>query len=312
MDKSNVLFSIVVPVYNGGDKVLVALNSIKNQIFKNYEISVVNDGSEDNSHKVILDFIENNPSININYYGYKNNQGISKTRNKGIEISNGEYISFLDHDDEWMEEKLECLDKELKKFPYELIWHKSLLKTDKYKYKKRLTNIKKMKSPFFEDLLFRGNLISTSTLTVKKDILVRAGLYDEKLKNGEEDYDLVLRLAKIIKNIKFLKKYLSYYSFFDTGVTSKLNNHAEATIKLLNTYFDELEKTRRYPINYLKRKRNNRISMEYFHLSRIHAIRGNNLNAIDNVNLALRLNKLSFKYNLFKKYLHIMSFLEKK
>lgn len=88
--------SIIVPVYNGEKYIERCFNSIKNQTFKELEIIFVNDGSDDNS-KYILDKIK---AVNSNVIVYhQENNGPGAARNKGIELANGEFITFIDIDD---------------------------------------------------------------------------------------------------------------------------------------------------------------------------------------------------------------------
>lgn len=89
--------SVLVPVYNTEKTLKKCIDSILNQsIISDIEIVIVNDGSTDNSENLINDYLRNYK--NIVYFKQKN-QGLGATRNKGIELSSGEYIAFLDSDD---------------------------------------------------------------------------------------------------------------------------------------------------------------------------------------------------------------------
>ena len=106
--------SIIVPVYNTGAKLKKCLDSLVNQTVKDIEIIIINDGSTDNSEEVIKEYIKNNSkenedktesnssensnSVKIELYS-KENEGIAKTRNYGIEKANSDYILFVDSDD---------------------------------------------------------------------------------------------------------------------------------------------------------------------------------------------------------------------
>ncbi len=94
-----VKFSIVVPVYNTYDYLEKCLSSLVNQknIKEKYEIIIVNDGSPDNSEKIILAFQEQYPQL-IKYIK-KENGGVASARNEGVKYVNGEYILFVDSDD---------------------------------------------------------------------------------------------------------------------------------------------------------------------------------------------------------------------
>ena len=87
--------SIIVPVYNGEKTIKRTIDSLLNQTVE-VDIIVINDGSNDNTEKIVLDLKKDNGNI---YYYYKDNSGISDTRNLGIEKVNTEFFGFLDSDD---------------------------------------------------------------------------------------------------------------------------------------------------------------------------------------------------------------------
>lgn len=101
MENKNILFSIIVPVYNTEKYIERCLKSIEKAIDTDCEVIIVNDGSTDNSEKVIKEFIENLPEKFKNNYKYtkKANKGLADTKNVGIEMAEGKYISVVDSDD---------------------------------------------------------------------------------------------------------------------------------------------------------------------------------------------------------------------
>ena len=90
--------SIIVPVYNTSQYIEKCLNSIANQTIKDFEIIIVNDGSTDDSEKIIKQWNEKNNKINKKYLK-KENGGLSDARNYGVAYATGKYISFIDSDD---------------------------------------------------------------------------------------------------------------------------------------------------------------------------------------------------------------------
>jgi glycosyltransferase involved in cell wall biosynthesis len=92
--------SVIVPVYNTGKYVEKCLNSLTNQTIKDeLEIIIINDGSTDNSEEVIKEYIKNQKRQELIKYYAKQNEGIAKTRNFGVEKATSEYIMFVDSDD---------------------------------------------------------------------------------------------------------------------------------------------------------------------------------------------------------------------
>ena len=95
----NPLVSIVVAIYNVEAFLDVLITSLFNQTYKNLEIILVEDGSPDNSGKICDDFSKKDNRIKVIH---QNNNGVSNARNRGMEIANGKYITFVDGDD-WLE-----------------------------------------------------------------------------------------------------------------------------------------------------------------------------------------------------------------
>jgi glycosyltransferase involved in cell wall biosynthesis len=99
--------SIIIPIYNRGHLLSYALDSIRNQTFKEWEIIIVDDGSDDDSYDLIKKFAATIKQ-DISYF-YQQNQGVAIARNNGIKRIRCEYVAFLDSDDRWFEDHLEIL-----------------------------------------------------------------------------------------------------------------------------------------------------------------------------------------------------------
>ena len=88
--------SVIIPIYNASNSIKKCIESIKIQKYKNYEIILVNDGSNDNSEEICLKYQEENNNIK---YIYQKNMGVSEARNNGILNASGDLIYFIDSDD---------------------------------------------------------------------------------------------------------------------------------------------------------------------------------------------------------------------
>lgn len=104
----NEKISIIIPVYNTEKYVEKSINSILNQSYKNIELIIINDGSTDNSEKIIKRIIRDNK--NIKYKKIKNS-GVAHARNEGLRIATGRYVGFVDSDDFVSEKMYETLYK---------------------------------------------------------------------------------------------------------------------------------------------------------------------------------------------------------
>ena len=92
----NPLISVIIPVYNVEKHLEKCLDSIVNQTYKNLEIILINDGSTDGSPEICSKFAQNDERI---IFISRENKGVSASRNEGIELSSGDYFSFIDSDD---------------------------------------------------------------------------------------------------------------------------------------------------------------------------------------------------------------------
>ena len=101
--KINSKIDVVIPVYNGQDFIIQAIKSIENQTYQPNKILIVDDGSTDDTAKLILSHQSSIPIQCIQ----KENGGLSSARNKGILSSTSQYIAFLDADDVWYPNKLQ-------------------------------------------------------------------------------------------------------------------------------------------------------------------------------------------------------------
>lgn len=102
----NPLISVIVPVYKVEKYLHNCINSILNQSYSNWELILVNDGSPDTSPKICEDFAAKDSRIKV---VHKVNGGLSSARNAGLDIANGDYISFLDSDDFWHKDYLQIM-----------------------------------------------------------------------------------------------------------------------------------------------------------------------------------------------------------
>ena len=99
------LVSIITPSYNSAKFIAETIQSVQNQTYQNWEMIIVDDGSSDETEKVVLSIIQNDNRIQ--FHKLSQNSGAGIARNFGIERSAGRYIAFIDSDDIWKPQKLE-------------------------------------------------------------------------------------------------------------------------------------------------------------------------------------------------------------
>ena len=102
--------SVIIPVYNSAAYLPACLESIMNQTYKNIEILLIDDGSVDNSLQICKDFARKDSRIKV---WHQENRGVSAARNAGMEIADGKYITFVDSDDQMVENGISILVNDL-------------------------------------------------------------------------------------------------------------------------------------------------------------------------------------------------------
>ena len=114
------LISVIIPIYNTGDSAVKLLNKLTKQSYENLEIICVDDGSKDDSFDLVAEFIRQsklkNKNLNMTILRQKN-QGAAGARNLGLKKASGEYVTFIDSDDEVKKTHIEDLLKSLEKEP---------------------------------------------------------------------------------------------------------------------------------------------------------------------------------------------------
>jgi teichuronic acid biosynthesis glycosyltransferase TuaG len=191
------MISVVIPCFNRAHIIGKCLDSVLNQIFKDFELIVVDNGSTDDTNLIVQSYIDNDKRVQ--YIWQENTGSPAGSRNTGIRASKGEWIAFLDSDDLWHENKLKVVSKEIGRSCEETIaishWENHYI--DKKFHKVLKHGCYKPKN-IYKKLLFNGNCYSTSAMTVRKSALFKVGLFDDcKEFFAVEDYDLWLKLAKI-------------------------------------------------------------------------------------------------------------------
>lgn len=153
----NPLVSIIVPVFNVEKYLEECLDSILNQTYENIEVILVDDGSTDSSGKICDRYLKEDTRIKV---FHKINQGVSITRNFGVEKSNGEYITFVDSDDFLPKLSIEILVKEIEKEKADILV--CAMKRDKVKenlnYNKIIFNREEALIELFKGNLYRFSL----------------------------------------------------------------------------------------------------------------------------------------------------------
>lgn len=220
--------SIIIPVYNGANYMREAIDSALAQTYKNIEVIVINDGSKDEgkTEQIALSYGDK-----IRYFS-KENGGCASALNVGIKNMQGEYFSWLSHDDIYLPNKVEHQINILNKLSnkdiilycgYELIDKKSsslyFVRPDE-RYSKEKLDIPLL-------ALLRG-LIHGCTLLIPVKYFKEIGMFDEALKHTQ-DYDLWFKLFRIVP------------LYFDSEILIKSREHPEQSTRVVPNQLQECE-----------------------------------------------------------------------
>jgi glycosyltransferase involved in cell wall biosynthesis len=206
--------SIIMPVYNGERFIVDAIESALVQTYTNFEVIIVDDGSQDRSHDKIEPYLA---LPNIRYIRQKNG-GVAAARNAAIACASGELIGFLDQDDVWAPHKLEREVRYLAEHPAVGLVHAYQGYIDRAG--KEITNPKDWVAPLegacFAEL-FQRNRIAVLTVLLRKRCLEELGVFNENIP-GADDYELWLRLARRFE-FGFVPDVLAYYRIHQDNVS---------------------------------------------------------------------------------------------
>jgi len=226
--EQDILVSIIMPTYNRAGIISRAIKSVLAQTYEKFELIIVDDGSEDNTKDVVESFKDNR----IIYRKYDTNQGANFARNRGIEMSQGEYLAFIDSDNEWNEIYLKSRIYALQSSSKNVggVFGKArVIDTDDNEYvlsdelDDGEVNIGKNNEVLIEKMLIH-NRIDTNTIVVKRECLLEIGMFDENIKRLQ-DWECFLRVL-VDSNYKIIFSNDTLVNIYrqNDSISSKKNN----------------------------------------------------------------------------------------
>lgn len=207
--------SVIVPIYNVEEYLANCIESILNQTFKDFELILINDGSTDNSLEICYRYRDRDKRINVIN---KKNGGVSSARNIGIEISKGEYIAFVDPDDDieinMYEELMGIMENNnvdivVSGFKFINLINNTSEKFNIYNRTNRIIKRKEINNEILIDILNLDNcygygMYSCWNKIYKKELFFKYNIRFDDNKNNGEDAKLNLIMLTVINSIYFL------------------------------------------------------------------------------------------------------------
>ncbi len=209
--------SIIIPVYNAENTIKRCINSILNQKYSNYEIILINDGSEDNSEQIILEYTKTDDRIK---YFSKENSGVADTRNYGIKKASGDYIVFVDSDD-YVKDTIFTDISEYLENGIELIKWKGVLVDETGK------EISKINGPVFEEttgengfnkLYSKDTFIDALWVYAIKRSIFKENDFKFTTNTYHEDFGLLPLIIVKAKSMVSIEKYNYFYVQTKTSI----------------------------------------------------------------------------------------------
>lgn len=215
------LISVIIPSYNRRSSISVAIESVLKQSFADWELIVVDDGSEDGTGEVVENFLSD---TRIKYF-WQENKGVSAARNKGVCISSGKYLTFLDSDDKVTNDWLLDFFKAISTSENVALVQGGLIIVS-------LTPKKNISSPAKKD---KYNVPIPGTFLLKKTLFEEIGMFDERL-NYAENTELFFRVEQ--KNIKsvIIETTNLIYNDSLSGGSKNLKNMIDSTKIILEKH----------------------------------------------------------------------------
>jgi len=219
MDKK---ISVIIPTYNRYHLLACAIESVICQSYTNIELIIVDDNSTDDTEQLVKEYI--NKDSRVKYLKHDGNRGANAARNTGLKNATGEYVSFLDSDDEWEVTKLEADIKILAENKGFVICASNFCYVDLSSNKEIIRHSVVSETISRQDVL-RLNCFITNDFMALKSNLLQIGGFDENLP-ARQDWDLWIRVLEdglgIQNRLCLVKKNIFHGDQISCGIGNKL------------------------------------------------------------------------------------------
>lgn len=228
-EKKCPLVSIIIPVYNGEKYIESVKKSIDNQSFQDFEVIFVNDGSTDESYAVLKKIAaDDEKCIVID----QPNKGVSAARNRGLESARGEYVTFVDVDDQLHPLFLEIMIERIKDNTI-----LSICKSGDHVEvidKEKINILVKPQKELLENFLYGVIRTGVWGIVVEKKVLSEHNLYFEEGFKYSEDLHMVWRMLCHTKKAVIIEAPLYIYNIVENSAMTKMNDSRFDSLRLIS------------------------------------------------------------------------------
>ena len=226
--------SVIIVTYNRAELLGAAIMSVVNQTFEDFELVIVDDASRDGTSSVVKNFHDQR----IKYICHAVNKGEAGARNTGVMNASGEYIAFLDDDDEWLPEKLALQVDLLERSSAQV----GIIYTGRYTIdgasEKEIGVMIPTKKGDLSQEIRRRNFITLSSVLLRRQCFDAVGLFDENIIFGP-DYDMWIRIAPMY-HFDYIAMPLVKYLVHPNSLSANYDRRAkgiETTLKKHEDFF---------------------------------------------------------------------------
>ncbi|WP_299550030.1 glycosyltransferase family 2 protein [Seonamhaeicola sp.] len=238
----NPLISIIIPTYNRASFIGKTLDSILAQTYKNWECIIVDDGSTDNTAKVVATYCDKDDRFQYHSRPDNRTKGANACRNYGFELSKGDYINWFDSDDIMMPQKLELQINGLHNSNFDFSICQTLI-FDVVKNKEKGLRAPKLKSDnIFEDYITYNIFWLTGAPVWKKAFLKKYDLnFDEELQQAQ-DYDFHMRALYVSENYIENETPLVQFNIHEDNMSKTIYDDPQKTFSNIKVKYNILKK----------------------------------------------------------------------
>jgi glycosyltransferase involved in cell wall biosynthesis len=203
------LFSLIIPTFNRANFILKTIDSVLNQAYTNFEVIVVDDGSTDDTEKIVKSIQD--PRV---FYHLQDNAERAVARNTGVKLARGKYVTFLDSDDVLYANHFTEAVGLIEQYQHPSFFHLA------YEVKDDSSRILRQ-NHYRGDLnrqLITGNFLSCMGVFVKREVVLALPFNEDRALSGSEDWELWMRLAS------------RYHLYYSNTITSALVQHQDRSV----------------------------------------------------------------------------------
>ena len=237
------LVTIVIPAYKADRYLGETLNGVSGQTWTNWELIVIEDGSDGKTQRMVEEFASNHPENHVEYHNTGVNKGQAHARNFAISIAQGQFIALLDADDIWLSDHLSCSLRTLRISNADIVYSSSILFDSQTGERIGSWGPDPDGPVNVQEALAVKSFLTPSATVLRREIFSHVGGFDE----GEsmrlaEDYDFWLRAAA--SNAQFVHvsgNHCLYRKGHDEALTRDLERLNYKTAQVLEEHIDKLK-----------------------------------------------------------------------